>query len=148
VSLFRGLPPILLKEIPFVVTKFVTFDLISVAASALLADLQPDAPNWVTSSALPLASGALAGVFAALASQPADVVLTRTNKEGATLASSVAAVAQEPELLLQGLGPRLFFCVLLSSLQFLIYGQLRGLFGVSKDDLTLIWDALGSVRIS
>ena len=30
--------------------------------------------------------------------------------------------------------------------QFLFYSNLRGLFGVSKSDLTLVWDALAMLR--
>ena len=71
----------------------------------------------------PLAAGALAGVLAILASQPADVVLTRTNDEGATLGGSIAQVAAAPASILNGLGPRLLFGVLLTSAQFLLYTQ-------------------------
>ena len=104
-SLFRGLAPILLKEVPFVVTKFVVFDQVSALAAAAL----PDAGPFASATALPLACGAVAGVFATLASQPADVVLTLTNGAGATLRQSVSAVVREPALVLQGLIPRLLF---------------------------------------
>ena len=142
-SLFRGLPPILLKEVPFVVTKFVVFDQVSTFAAGALPD---SADAALVTTALPVFCGAVAGVFAVLASQPADVVLTRTNEEGATLSESVAAVSSEPSLVLQGLGARLLFGVLLVSLQFLFYSQLRDLFGVSKADLTLVWDTLAVLR--
>ena len=46
---------------------------------------------------LPLASGAIAGVFAVLASQPADAVLTQTNEDGATLATALAEVMAQPD---------------------------------------------------
>ena len=181
-SLYRGLPPILLKEVPFVVTKsapphrtahhrppthtearssrdprcslsltqtrasarrFVVFDQVSNLAAGALSD-SPD--SALVTTVLPILCGAVAGVFAVLASQPADVVLTRTNEEGATLRESVAAVSSEPALVLQGLGARLLFGVLLTSLQFLFYSQLRDLFGVSKADLTLVWDTLAVLR--
>lgn len=124
--------------------KFVVFDQVSALASSRLpADaLGP----LVTQTLLPLLCGAVAGVFATLASQPADVVLTRTNEAGGSLRESVRSVGQQPALVLQGLGPRLLFGVLLTSLQFLFYGRLRSLFGVSKADLTLVWDALAVLR--
>ena len=143
-SLYRGLPPILLKEVPFVVTKFVIFDQVSGFASRSLPE---GTPTYFVATIVPLLCGAIAGLCATIASQPADVVLTRTNEEGATLGSSVSDVASQPSLVLQGLAPRLIFGVLLTSLQFLFYGQLRGLFGVSKADLTLVWDVLGSLRL-
>ena len=36
--------------------------------------------------------------------------------------------------------------VLLASLQFLFYARLRGLLGVSKSDLTLVWDVLAVLK--
>ena len=71
-------------------------------------------------------------MFAALASQPADAVLTRANEGGATLGRAVAEVRGAADLILQGLGARVLFGVLLTSLQFLLYSHLRSLFGVSK----------------
>ena len=44
------------------------------------------------------------------------------------------------------LTPRLLFGVLLVSLQFLFYTNLRSAFGVSKADLTLVFDALSILR--
>ena len=140
-ALYRGLPPILLKEVPFVVTKFVVFEQVYEALASAF-------PEWGDSSALafPLLAGAVAGASGILASQPADVVLTRTNEDGATLGGSVAAVLAEPGLVLQGLAPRLLFGVLLATLQFVIYTQLREIAGVSKADLTLVYDALAILR--
>ena len=100
----------------------------------------------VLSTLFPLLAGAIAGVIAVLASQPADVVLTRTNDDGATLGDAVASVREQPALILQGLSARMLYGVLLVSLQFLIYTNLRGLFGVSKADLTLVLDALAVLR--
>lgn len=100
----------------------------------------------LSSTLLPLLCGAVAGTFATLASQPADVVLTRTNEAGGSLSESVSAVTREPALVLQGIAPRLLFGVLLTSLQFFLYGRLRDLLGVSKTDLTLVWDALAVLR--
>ena len=95
---------------------------------------------------IPVLCGAVAGVFAILASQPADVVLTRVNEADGSLADSVRLVARDPTLVLQGLQPRLVFGVLLVSLQFLFYSRLRELLGVSKTDLTLVWDALAVLK--
>ena len=107
----------------------------------------PDATGGLLFSE-PLIAGALAGVLAILVSQPADVVLTRTNEPGATLGSSISAVAAEPALVAQGLGPRLLFGVLLTSLQFLLYTQLRSSLGVSKSEFVLVWDVLADLRSS
>ena len=142
-ALYRGLGPIVLKEVPFVVTKFVVFDRVVALFGAVFPDAQGGA---LLAYGLPLAAGSVAGLFGALASQPADTLLTLTNEEGATLGSATARLAADPRLALQGLAPRGLFAMLLSSLQFLIYTRLRDLFGVSKADLTLVWDALATIQ--
>jgi solute carrier family 25 phosphate transporter 3 len=137
-ALFEALPANVLKEVPFVVAKFITFD----RASAALLAAFPEVADASLSGSLSLVAGAVAGLAAVVASHPADVVFTKSNTEGGTLASAITEVRESPELLLQGLGPRLFFGALLVALQFYLYTQLRGILGVSKADLTLVWDAL------
>ena len=88
----------------------------------------------------------VAGVIAVLFSQPADVLLTLTNQEGETLGTALPKLTAEPQLALNGLVPRMLFGVLLTSLQFLFYSQLRGFFGVSKADLTFVWDTLAVIK--
>ena len=147
-GLFRGLPPLLLKEVPFVVTKFVTFDLASTALAAAVDNA------GLTSSAglvtmLTVASGAVAGVAAILVSQPADAVFTLANDEGGTtLSEAVAQVRERPAVIANGLLPRLVFGVLLVTLQFYFFSEVRAALGVSKNDLTLVWDALAPLRAS
>ena len=55
-ALYRGLGPILLKEVPFVVTKFVVFDRVAALLAAALPDAQGGA---LLSVGLPLAAGGL-----------------------------------------------------------------------------------------
>ena len=199
-ALYRGLGPIVLKEVPFVVTKFVVFDRVVALFGATFPDAQAQFGGAFLAVGLPLAAGSVAGLFGALASQPADALLTLTNEEGATLGSATARLAAEPRLALQvlrpphtpsslapagahvpgrsltcsapphpppshhpppspyhpltsssrvalqGVLPRGLFAMLLSALQFLIYTRLRDVFGVSKADLTLVWDALATIQ--
>ena len=143
-SLFRGLPALLIKEVPFVVTKFIVFDRVS---ALLLASAPELCEQPAFAAALPFVAGSVAGLASVLASQPADVVLTRTNDEGATLGGAIADLRASPRLALQGLGPRLLFGVLLVTLPFVLYTQLRAWLGVAKTDLTLVWDALSVLRV-
>ena len=87
------------------------------------------------------------GVAAVLASQPADAAFTLTN-EGpqVTVESAVATLRANPRLILSGLGARLLFGVLLVSLQFFLFQSLKSELGVSKADLTLVYDALAPLR--
>ena len=68
--------PILLKEVPAFVAKFVSFELVSGALTAAFPEAA-DAGGFASAVLLPLASGAIAGVCAVLVSHPSDVVLTR-----------------------------------------------------------------------
>lgn len=143
-GLFRGFVPILAKEIPFVVTKFVVFN----ALSERLLTLVENA--GVTSSPLlgtelTVLAGVIAGIAATVTSQPADVVFTLANK-GLGISSAITKLQERPALVATGFWPRLLFCVLLVTLQFFLYGLLREALGVSKNDLTLVWDALAELR--
>ena len=145
-GLYAGLPAILLKEVPFVVTKFVVFDLVSDLLAALVTDTGA-ASSPLLATAVTILAGAGAGVAAVLASQPADAALTLTNDgPDATLASAIAKLRAEPSMILSGLGARLVFGVLLVVLQFFFFQLLKSELGVSKADLTLVWDALAPLR--
>lgn len=145
-GLFRGLPPILLKEVPFVVTKFVVFDFASEALASLATDAGL-ATTPVLATLLTIVAGALAGIAAILISQPADAVFTLTNEgPGVSVASAVDALRDEPARVADGLAPRLLFGVLLVSLQFFFFNFLKSELGVAKGDLTLVWDALAPLR--
>ena len=133
------LGPILLKEVPFVVTKFVAFDRVQ---ALIAASVPAVADGPLATVGLPILAGSVAGVLAALVSQPADVLLTLANEEGGSFGTAVDRLGGSPRLGFQGVLPRALFGALLTSLQFLFYTQLRGLLGVTKSDLTLVWDAL------
>lgn len=145
-GLFRGIAPLLLKEVPFVVTKFVTFDFASTFLAATV-----DNAGWASTpelvTLLTIVSGAVAGIAAVAVSQPADAVFTLTNDGGGrTLASAVAQVRERPALIAQGLSARLLFGMLLVTLQFYFFTTVREALGVSKSDITLVWDALAPLR--
>lgn len=145
-SLYRGIAPILLKEVPFVVTKFLVFN----AMSDLLKSYVENAgfiSTPVLATELTVLAGALAGLAAVFVSQPADAVFTLANDgPGMSVMSAVEQVKERPRLIVDGLETRLLFGVLLVTLQFFFYTQLRATLGVSKDDLTIVWDALSPLR--
>lgn len=137
-ALFEALPASVCKEVPYVVAKIITFD----RASAALLAAFPDVADTSLSGTFSLAAGAVAGIVAVIASHPADVVFTQSSRDGGTLAGAISDVRNAPELLLQGLAPRILFGAVLVALQFYLYTQLRSILGVSKAELTLVWDAL------
>jgi len=82
--LLAGFSPIVSRELPFAITKFLVFDLVATAVIALI-NSQQDViePVQVGVGAAGLAvsagSGALAGIAGALVSHPADLILTLTS---------------------------------------------------------------------
>jgi len=79
--LFSGFAPIVSRELPFAITKFLVFDLLAKAIIALLST-QGGATEPVqvgvgpTGLAISAVAGALAGIAGAIISHPADLILT------------------------------------------------------------------------
>ncbi len=79
--LFSGFAPIVSRELPFAITKFLVFDLLAKAIIALL-NTQGGATEPVqvgvgpTGLAISAVAGALAGIAGAIISHPADLILT------------------------------------------------------------------------
>ena len=139
---FAGLGPILLKEVPFFITKFVVYDAMSTYLLSALPALSPDFAGPLGVAAASLLGGAVAGAAAALASHPADVALTLTNTGGVTLQQAVERLSAEPPLALSGIAPRLLFGSILVSIQFALYTQLKLALGVAPADLTSYFQPL------
>ncbi|KAG0369390.1 mitochondrial phosphate carrier protein [Gamsiella multidivaricata] len=83
-----------------------------------------------------LGAGLIAGIAAAIVSQPADTLLSKINKAKGTgsAASRLAVLATELGFrgLFLGLGPRIVLVGVLTSLQFGIYGDLKKVFGATN----------------
>ncbi|CAN0274655.1 unnamed protein product, partial [Phaeothamnion confervicola] len=91
-ALFRGLPAVLARQLPYTVTQLVSFELLSRGAAALLqrSDVAGYAASGMTATAgksalrftLTLACALAAGVLSSLASQPGDALMSRVNAGG------------------------------------------------------------------
>eukprot|EP00747_Dinoflagellata_sp_TGD_P178323 gnl/TRDRNA2_/TRDRNA2_25124_c0_seq1.p1 gnl/TRDRNA2_/TRDRNA2_25124_c0~~gnl/TRDRNA2_/TRDRNA2_25124_c0_seq1.p1 ORF type:complete len:305 (+),score=42.28 gnl/TRDRNA2_/TRDRNA2_25124_c0_seq1:81-917(+) len=139
-SFYRGFNLILLKDIPFVVTKFLVFNALIDYFSALVRDAGTSASPLLETQ-LTLLAGVLAGTVAAVINQPADVLFTLVN-QGQGFESVMTEFQKTPVLVAKGLRERLLFNALLVTLEFFFYLAIRDALGVSEDDLTLVWDAL------
>ncbi|KAH8906759.1 mitochondrial carrier [Coniochaeta sp. PMI_546] len=110
-SFYAGFGPILFKQVPYTMAKFVVFEKVSEAAFRIFPkkDLSDAAQTGVN-----LGSGLIAGFAAAFVSQPADTMLSKINKtkgapgEGTT--SRLIKIAKELGIRgsYTGLGARLF----------------------------------------
>lgn len=169
-SLFTGLSAICLRQLPYTAVKLVAYELFaSLLLSAALrtgmlagtapSDERPrgcgrslpasssggsgdgSAAPAVPRPLISLGAGMLAGAAAALASQPADVLLTRLcgSSSVSQLSSCVIASGWLEQLkylcsiglkeCYAGLGPRLAMVASMTSVQFLLYDQVRLVLG-------------------
>ncbi|KAI1334334.1 putative mitochondrial phosphate carrier protein [Xylariaceae sp. FL0016] len=134
-AFYSGFGPILFKQVPYTVTKFVAFEKISEAIFAGL-----DKPNMSggAQTAVNLGSGLLAGFTAAIVSQPADTMLSKINKTkglpGESTVTRLVKIAGELGLRgsFAGLPTRLFMVGGLTAGQFAIYGDIKKALGATN----------------
>ncbi|KAH7153272.1 mitochondrial carrier domain-containing protein [Dactylonectria macrodidyma] len=131
-AFYAGFGPILFKQIPYTMAKFVVFEKVSEAVFRQFP--KKDLSDGMQTVAN-LGSGLIAGFAAALVSQPADTMLSKINKtkglpgEGTT--SRLIKIAKELGLRgsYTGIGARLFMVGTLTAGQFAIYGDIKKLLG-------------------
>ena len=118
-SLWQGVAPILVRQVPYTVAKLAGYEVISQRLRN------------------PLAAGVLAGSAAAVVSQPGDVVLARLcggsaqarltgvcALEDASVGAVLASITS-PMQLFVGLCPRACMCAVVCASQFFLYEALR-----------------------
>mmetsp|Transcript_5355 Transcript_5355/g.7720 ORF Transcript_5355/g.7720 Transcript_5355/m.7720 type:complete len:963 (+) Transcript_5355:114-3002(+) len=157
--LWSGFAPILSRELPFSLTKFLVFDLLAKAIVGLVnGNLDEGAlPIQVgvgtTGLAISAASGAIAGVAGAIISHPADLILTltATSKDGKQadwkeIVSELLNREGGVGNLFIGLPARSVFFFLVIGLQFFLYDYAKNVFQVGTEDLSLVLDVFYAVR--
>ena len=137
-SLYSGLFPIAFKQIPYVVTQFV----VQGRASELIYKTLNKDPHTSTNQfnlMISICAGLIAGVFAAIASHPADTILSQINKKGAggtgNTMSRIFSIAREmgfAKICLAGLPTRCVMIALITAGQFGIFDTVMNLFGAKK----------------
>ncbi|ORZ17597.1 mitochondrial carrier domain-containing protein [Lobosporangium transversale] len=136
---YSGFGPIVFKQVPYTMAKFVVFEKALEGILKSMGDPDPKTVAPLTMTGINLASGLIAGTAAAVVSQPADTLLSKINKtsgSGSPMAR-LAILAKELGLrgLFLGLGPRIVLVGTLTSLQFGIYGSLKNLFGATGAEI-------------
>merc|ERR1711998_505569 len=137
-AFYSGFVPILFKQIPYTIAKFVVQDAAQEKIyNATVADRSKVSKG--TKLAISLTSGVIAGVAAAIISHPADTLLSEINKAGAggegsmyTRLGRIAGEMGPAKLCLVGLPAR---CVMIGSItagQFGIFDSLLPAMGVEK----------------
>ncbi|KAJ5181211.1 hypothetical protein N7491_000766 [Penicillium cf. griseofulvum] len=117
--------PILFKQVPYTITKFVAFERVS---EAILSQFDKSQMSAGASTAVNLGSGLISGFAAAIVSQPADTMLSKINKtKGLPVAGDLGLRGS-----FAGLPTRLFMVGGLTAGQFAIYGDIKKFLGATK----------------
>jgi len=135
-GLFKGLPPILLKQVPYTIGQFAAFEIsVKVVRSVFSFLLGPASqfPVW-SLSLISLFAGGLAGLIAAVVSQPGDTILTKINQQEGE-GSAISQIVRYGKALwfgglFLGLGTRLLHVGCMVACQFLIYDSVKILCGI------------------
>lgn len=129
-SFYSGFTPILFKQIPYNIAKFLVFERASEFYLSLIGKPKEALSDTVATS-VNLLSGLTAGFAAAFVSQPADTLLSKVNKTkkapGQSTINLLTQLAKQLGVIgsFAGLPTRLVMVGTLTSLQFGIYGSLK-----------------------
>jgi len=132
---YSGFGPILFKQIPYTIAKFVCYERFAETIYGSISTPKEKLGNG-THTVINLASGLGAGLVAAVVSQPADTLLSKVNKtKGAegSVSSRIVKIAKElgPRGLFLGLTTRLVMVGSLTAFQFAIYGDIKRVLGAT-----------------
>jgi len=134
-AFYSGFGPILFKQVPYTMAKFVVYEKAAETIYGSLVDKNTASDGMKT--AVNLGSGLIAGFAAAIISQPADTMLSKINKtkglpgEGTT--SRLIKIAKDLGLKgsFTGIGARLVMVGTLTAGQFAIYGDIKRILGAT-----------------
>ncbi|KAI9221836.1 mitochondrial carrier domain-containing protein [Blastocladiella britannica] len=133
---YSGFGPILLKQVPYTMAKFAVYELAAEKIYDQISTPKSELPNSTITS-INLGAGLIAGVAAAIISQPADTLLSKINKskgaEGESITSRLVALSKElgPRGLFLGLGARIVMVGTLTAGQFAINGDVKRMLGAT-----------------
>jgi solute carrier family 25 phosphate transporter 3 len=135
---YKGLPPLLLKQVPYTMAKFSVFEFTQETVYKNLpkkkADMSTGAQLTVS-----LGSGVVAGVAAAIISQPADTVLSKiaSVKSGQGMMKDITTIVKNLGVsgLFLGMGARAVMVGTITAGQFFIYDYCKIFMGVSPAQL-------------
>ncbi|KAJ5948253.1 mitochondrial phosphate carrier protein [Penicillium verhagenii] len=134
-AFYSGFGPILFKQVPYTMAKFVVFEKVSEAIYKSFGD--KDKLSNGTKTGINLGSGLIAGLAAAAVSQPADTMLSKINKTpglaGEGTVSRLVKIAKELGIRgsYSGIGARLVMVGSITAGQFAIYGDIKRVLGAT-----------------
>lgn len=129
---YSGFIPILFKQVPYTMAKFVVYERTSEAIYKTVGKSKSQLTSGQNTT-INLSAGLIAGMAAAVISQPADTLLSKMNKTaglaGESTSGKLARLARETGIrgLFSGLGARLVMVGSLTAGQFGIYGDIKNM---------------------
>ena len=125
---YKGLPAMLLKQVPYTVGQFVSFELAVTVVKGIVRVFLGITGESAFASISSIA-GLLAGIIAAIISHPGDTILSKINQEESegSAVSQIIRVARTTGFvgLFLGLGPRIIQVGCMIGGQFLIYDSIK-----------------------
>jgi solute carrier family 25 (mitochondrial phosphate transporter), member 3 len=130
-SLFRGLPALLCKQLPYTVTQLVSFELLKGVTSAAAGGSQ------LLQMAATVGCALAAGVLSSLASQPGDTLLSMVNSQlgdGRSLLSTMMRIISKLGIkgLFKGTGARIIHVSTVVMVQLVLYDAVKTKLGMRK----------------
>jgi solute carrier family 25 (mitochondrial phosphate transporter), member 3 len=130
-SLFRGLPALLCKQLPYTVTQLVSFELLKGVTSAAAGGSQ------LLQMAATVGCALAAGVLSSLASQPGDTLLSMVNSQlgdGRSLLSTMMRIVSKLGIkgLFKGTGARIMHVSTVVMVQLVLYDAVKTKLGMRK----------------
>eukprot|EP00742_Colponemidia_sp_Colp-10_P008081 GILJ01008723.1.p1 GENE.GILJ01008723.1~~GILJ01008723.1.p1 ORF type:complete len:359 (+),score=40.90 GILJ01008723.1:3-1079(+) len=131
---FKGISPLWMRQVPYTMVKFASFERTVEAFYTHIFTKPKDQYSKATQLSVTFMSGYLAGIFCAIVSHPADTVVSKLNQvktEGSTV-SAISGILKDlgPAGVWRGLGPRIIMIGTLTGLQWWIYDTFKSAMGL------------------
>ncbi|GMF07346.1 unnamed protein product [Ambrosiozyma monospora] len=129
-NLYSGLVPLWFRQIPYTMVKFTSFEKIVELIYAKLLTKPKDQYSKLEQTGVSFLGGYIAGIFCAVVSHPADVMVSKINnasKPGESTGAAVARIYKQIGFggLWTGLGIRIVMIGTLTGFQWLIYDSFK-----------------------
>lgn len=123
-TLFKGLGPLWGRQVPYTIMKFTAFESTVEAIYKYCLSKPKSEYSKVEQLGVTFTAGYIAGVFCAVVSHPADVIVSKLNKSAD---KTVGQIASELGFkgMWTGLAPRIFMIGTLTALQWFIYDSFK-----------------------
>lgn len=133
-GLYKGLSPLWFRQIPYTMVKFATFET-TVAAIYRYLPKSKDEYSTLAQTGVSFLGGYIAGIFCAIVSHPADVMVSKMNADRQPGESAGAATARIYSKigfagLWNGLPVRIVMIGTLTGLQWLLYDSFKAYVGL------------------